>query len=162
MSLLGIAQWLQDTAWSTSIRESTLMYPAIEASHLLVLAFSVGTIVWVDMRLLGWAMRREPLTDVLEQLQPYTLTAFALAFATGLTLLTAEPVKCYNSPVFRFKMIALALAGVNAFIFHNTVYRSVAKWDQALKTPPRAKLAGAMSLLLWTVVIALGRWQAYS
>jgi hypothetical protein len=114
------------------------------------------------MRLLGWAMRREPLTDVLEQLQPYTLTAFALAFATGLTLLTAEPVKCYNSPVFRFKMLALALAGVNAFIFHNTVYRSVAKWDQSIKTPPRAKVAGAMSLLLWTVVIALGRWQAYS
>src|ERR1700758_2986101 len=109
MSLLAMAMWLQDTAWSTTIRESTLMYPAIEATHLIVLAFSVGTIIWVDMRLLGWAMRREPLTDVLEQLQPYTLTAFGLAFATGLTLLSAEPVKCYNSPVFMYKMIALGL-----------------------------------------------------
>jgi len=118
--------------------------------------------VWVDMRLLGWAMRREPLTDVLEQLQPYTLAAFGLAFATGLTLLSAEPIKCYNSPVFRYKMLALALAGVNALIFHTTVYRSVAKWNQGVKAPPRAKLAGAMSLFLWTVVIALGRWQAYS
>jgi hypothetical protein len=162
MSLLGIAQWLQDTAWSTSIRESTLMYPAIEASHLLVLAFSVGTIIWVDMRLLGWAMQREPLTDVLEQLQPYTLTAFALAFATGLTLLSAEPVKCYNSPVFMYKMIALGLAGINALTFHSTIYRSVSKWNQSTKTPPRARLAGAMSLCLWAVVIALGRWQAYS
>ena len=162
MSLLGIAQWLQDTPWSTTIRESTLLYPAIEASHLLVLAFSVGTIIWVDMRLLGWAMRREPLTDVLEQLQPYTLTAFALAFATGLTLLSAEPVKCYNSPVFLYKMLALGLAGVNALTFHSTIYRSVAKWDHAITTPPRAKLAGAMSLCLWAVVIALGRWQAYS
>jgi hypothetical protein len=162
MDLLALARWLQDTAWSTTIRESTLLYPAIETSHLLLLAFSVGTIVWVDMRLLGWAMRREPLTDILQQLQPYTLTAFALAFATGLTLLSAEPIKCYNSPVFRFKMIALALAGVNAGIFHTTVYRSVAKWDQGVKVPPQAKLAGAMSLFLWTVVIALGRWQAYS
>ncbi len=162
MSLLGMAMWLQDTAWSTSIRESTFMYPAIEATHLLVLAFSVGTIVWVDMRLLGWAMRGETLTDVLEQLQPYTLAAFGIAFATGLTLLSAEPVKCYNSPVFLFKMIALALAGINAGIFHVTVYKGVAKWDKAYEAPPRAKLAGAMSLLLWTVVIALGRWQAYS
>ena len=60
-------------------------------------------------------------------------------------------------------VIALALAGLNAGIFHTTVYKSVAKWDQGgIETPPQAKLAGALSILLWTVVIALGRWQAHS
>ena len=161
MSLLQAAQWLEETSLSTGIRESTLVFPLLEGSHLLLLAFSVGTIIWVDLRLLGITMRRVRVTDVVEQLQPYTLSAFALAFVSGFLLLVSEPVKCYSSWSFRIKLIALAFAGLNALIFHSTVYQKVDQWDQEQVTPMRARLAGALGILLWFTVIAAGRWQAY-
>ena len=73
MSIFEICQWIQDSSIGTSIRESTYVFPLIEASHVLGLAISVGTIAIVDLRLIGAALTKEPVTDVIEQLQPWTL-----------------------------------------------------------------------------------------
>jgi hypothetical protein len=56
----------------------------------------------------------------------------------------------------------LALAGLNALIFHVTVYRRVASWDEAAVTPAGAKLAGCFSILLWFGIVAAGRWIAFT
>ena len=56
-------------------------------------------------------------------------------------------------------------AGVNAAIFHTVTFPSVSVWDspemRALGPPPSARLAGALSLALWTSVIACGLTLAY-
>jgi hypothetical protein len=161
MSLLSICQWIQQTPTSTGIRESVWVFPIIESAHLLSLAVSVGTIVFVDLRLVGAAMRRQPVTDVIEQLQPWALRGFAMMFLTGGLLFWSEPLRCYNSVFFQAKFLLLFLLGINALAFHRTVYRSVAAWDKALEVPFRAKLAGYVSLTLWMSVIVLGRGIAY-
>ena len=71
-------------------------------------------------------------------------------------LLTSGRLLCPSLP-----KSSLAFAGLNALVFHSTVYRKVDQWDREEVTPLRARLAGALGILLWFTVIAAGRWQAY-
>jgi hypothetical protein len=71
-------------------------------------------------------------------------------------------VRSYQSLWFRLKVIALILAGLNAFVFHAGIDRKVAEWDLA-PTPPRAaRRAGATSLILWAIIVVAGRMIAYN
>ena len=96
------------------------------------------------------------------QFLPWVWTGFVVMISTGLVLFASEAVKCYNSPFFRVKVILLACAGVNALVFHTTVFQKVHEWDEKAATPWRAKLAGATSLLVWIGVVAMGRALAYA
>jgi hypothetical protein len=80
---------------------------------------------------------------------------------TGALLFFSQPLKCYNSLFFRIKMTLLLLAGVNALVFHLTMYRSMADWDQMPVPSLRARLAGWLSLALWVAIITAGRTMAY-
>jgi hypothetical protein len=161
MSLLGICEWIDSTAFSTAIRESVWLFPIIETVHLLGIAVSAGTILFVDVRLLSIGMKRERLSDVLEQLQPWTLAAFLSMAITGSLLFLSEAVKCYHSVFFQVKALMLALAALNAAWFHWKVYPGVAAWDDLPAAPAPARLAGAVSLTLWIGIIAMGRAIAY-
>src|SRR5579862_5349361 len=98
MSLLGFAQWLQDTSISTSIRESILMFPVLEGSHLLGLGISAGTIAISDLRMMGLVLKKESATEIFHQMIPWTSAGFVMMMITGALLLISEPIKCYNSP----------------------------------------------------------------
>ena len=161
MSLLSVCEWLQNTPLATDLRESTLMFPILEGSHLLGLGLSVGMSAISDLRLLGITMKKAPVSAVMNQLLPWALCGFTLMFLTGSALFASEAVKCYNSVWFRFKILFLFLTGMNALIFHLTTYRSMASWDDASVTPRGARLAGFLGLLLWALVIAAGRTTAY-
>ena len=71
-------------------------------------------------------------------------------------------MKCYNSVYFRIKVVALILAGLNAMVFHSTIDRTTAQWDTSSPPPLRARMAGILSLTLWTLVIFAGRYTAYN
>ena len=161
MSLLAFCEQIDSTAFSTGIRESVWLFPIIETVHLLGIALSAGTILFVDLRLLGLGMKRARLSDVLEQLQPWTLAAFLLMAVTGTLLFLSEAVKCYHSVFFRVKIAMLVLAALNAALFHWKVYPGVAGWDELPRAPGRARLAGGLSLTLWIGIIAMGRAIAY-
>jgi hypothetical protein len=161
MSILGICQWLQHESIGTSIRESLWVFPLIETTHLMALAFSVGIIVVADLRLIGVALRNQPVTEVFDRLQPLALRGFAINVISGLVLFWSEPLKCYNSVYFRAKLIMLFVLGVNALLFSATTYKNVAAWDKALLTPVSARVAGWLSLIFWAGVIVAGRAIAY-
>jgi Family of unknown function (DUF6644) len=162
MSILSFCQWLQNEPIGTSIRESIWTFPLIETIHLIALAFSVGIIVIVDLRLIGMAMKNVPVTEVFERLQPMALKGFVINVTTGLLLFWSEPMKCYASPYFRGKLVMLFVLGVNALLFSATTYKTVASWDKSAVTPVGARVAGWASLLLWASVIVAGRAIAYA
>jgi hypothetical protein len=161
MPLLGFFQWLEQTSVSVAIRESTLMFPIIEGTHVLGLAFSVGIIMLIDLRLVGLSMRQTPVSVLFQRIQPWSLGGFVVMFVTGALLFWSEPVKCATTTSFVLKMIAIAVLGVNMLVFHLGIYKSIANWDNGSKIPGAAKFAGAVSLVLWTFVISAGRWTAY-
>ena len=161
MSFLSFCQWIQNTAFSTAIRDSIWLFPIIETTHVLALSLSVGTIAIVDLRLAGVAMRTMSVSQVLKQLLPLALGGFAVMFLTGVFLFTSQPLKCYHSIFFRIKMLLLILAGLNALIYQLTLYRSMAEWDTKAPPPLRVRLVGFVSLALWIAIVAAGRTMAY-
>jgi hypothetical protein len=162
MSIFSICQWIQDSSIGTQIRESTYVFPLVEATHVIGLAVSVGTIAIVDLRLIGAAMKDEPVTDVIEQLQPWTLGGFIAMFLSGALLFWSEAARLYPSYSYRIKLIFVVLAGINALLFHSTIFQSVDKWNRAAVTPLRARMAGWIGITFWAVVIFCGRWTAYN
>ena len=162
MSLLSICEWIQNTDSSTALRESTYLFPIIETTHVLGLSLSVGLLVVSDLRLIGAGRRRRPASEVYRQLAPWMLAGFAIMFATGLLLFWSQALKAYNSVFFRAKLCLLILAGVNAIVYHLTIYRRMNQWENKLLPPPQARLAGWLSLIIWAGIIAAGRTMAYT
>jgi len=160
MFLLSICQWLDSTRLNAAMRMSTWFFPTFDVIHTLGIVLVAGTIMLVDLRLLGLALRNVPVAAVVERIVPWTLRGFALMFATGALLFSSEAVKLYHSPAFRIKLVLLALAGLNALIFHRTIYRDAANWDETA-VPIRARLTGLLSLAFWIAIIAAGRAIAY-
>jgi hypothetical protein len=58
-------------------------------------------------------------------------------------------------------MLLIIAAGLNAWAFHRWPFRSVARWDREVPTPPRARVAAVLSIALWLSVITCGRLLAY-
>jgi len=161
VSLLELCQWIQDTQIGTGIRESIYVFPIIEGTHVLGLALSIGTVMWLDLRLLGIAMRRQSVSEVFGQLKPWMRIGFAVMFTTGGLLFWANAARCYPSTYFRIKIVLLLLSGVNVLVYHRTIDRRRSEWENG-PIPLQARLAGLLSLILWTGVIAAGRIMAYT
>jgi hypothetical protein len=160
MFLLSICQWLDSTRLNAFMGQSKWAFPLLDTIHTLGIVLVAGTIMLVDLRLLSLGLRSVPVAAVVHRIVPWTLAGFGLMFVTGGLLFCSEAVKMYRSPAFRIKLVLLILAGLNALIFHRTVYRDVAKWGPS-SVPARARLAGLASLLFWMAIIAAGRAIAY-
>ena len=150
MPLFRICQWIQQTPVSVSIRESIWVFPILDAVHCVGIILVAGTILFVDLRLLGLGMRRQAVSSIVAQVLPWTFFGFAFMFVTGSLLAWAEPVKLYRSAFFRWKLLFLAIAGLNALLFHYTT-----------RSPARARFAGAVSIVCWISLIAAGRAIGY-
>ena len=162
MSLLPFVQWLAKTPGSIALHESVFMYPLVESAHVLTLCVFLGMAVMFDLRLLGVTLTAVPMSQLKRRLGPWMTGGFIVMVITGLMLFYAIPVRSYQSIFFRVKVVALILAGLNAFAFHATIDRRVAEWDGDPVPPRAAKRAGAISLLLWAVIVVAGRMIAYN
>jgi len=160
MSWITVLNWLQHTGWATGIRESALVFPLIEGSHILALSFSVGMVMLLDLRLLGITFRSQPVSLIVNQLMPWTLAGFGVMVFTGLLLFSAQAVKAWGNSFFRVKMILLVLSGVNALYYQVKYYPKMAEWDRT-QTPLGVRVIAVLSLILWIGVIACGRTMAY-
>jgi hypothetical protein len=155
-------QWLYDSKTGSGIRESVWVFPIIEGTHLLGIALSVGLLCWFDLRLMGVTLRDQPVSKVWKQVMPVAFAGFVLMFITGLLLFWAEAITAYHSVHFWIKIVLLVLAGINALTFETTAHRNMAEWDLAPVPPLRARMTGAISLILWTAIIITGRTMAYN
>jgi hypothetical protein len=155
-------QTVEATPWGTAVRESTWLFPTIESIHVLSLVLVVGSIMVVDLRLLNIASRRRSVKELTDEILPWTWTAFACALITGSLLFSSSAVRYTGIWQFDAKMCMLVLAAINMGIFHLGAFRSVAHWDLAPSKPPlAARLAGGISLTIWVIIVALGRWIGF-
>ena len=92
---------------------------------------------------------------------PWAWLGFAIQVATGFFLFASEASRVYLNPAFRFKMLMLAAAGLNALLFHVTTIRRAPHWEGRSTTPVAAKIAGLSSLVLWFAIVVAGRMIAY-
>jgi hypothetical protein len=161
MSLYEICQFIQDSEIGTAIRESQIVFPVIESIHVIGLAVSAGAIVLLDLRLTGLGMGRVMPAQIMRRLKSWYLTGFAIMMLTGALLFWAEAEKLYRSPTFRWKLVFLVIAGLNAAYYEFKYVPKMDAWDGKSELPGGAKLAGWCSLISWAAVIGFGRWTAY-
>ena len=162
MTLLPFFEWLAATPWSVALIESQYAYAIVESVHVWTLCLFVGLAAMLDLRLMGVFLPQVPVSQVARRLLPWTVAGFVVMVASGLLLFYAIPVRTYQNIFFRTKLLLLVLAGINVFVFHNGIYRSVHSWDLAPRPPRSARLAGAASLVLWSLIIVAGRMIAYN
>jgi uncharacterized protein DUF6644 len=162
MSILSVCEWLESTEVGVLVRESLYGFPILAAIHILGLTVSVGTLVWFDLRLAGVTMPRCPVSSLYRRLIPWTLVGFGLMFLSGLLLFTGFATKAYGNVYFRIKLTAIVLAGVNALVYHRMTERRIAHWNDAARPPMPARLAGVISIVVWTIAIMAGRMMSYT
>ncbi len=157
---MDISAWLkslEDTGFATGIRDSLYLFPFLESVHVMALAVVFGTIMVVDLRLLGVASITRPFTRLSSELLRITWGAFIVAALTGAMMFMTNARVYYVNTAFRVKMVLLVLAAVNMAIFHLTADRKVAHWDNAPSAPGIGKATGALSIILWIAIIFAGR-----
>ena len=155
-------EWLSDTGLATAVRENEMLFPWLESVHVLALTVVVGSIAIVDLRLLGIASRKRPISVLMKEILPITWVAFAVALFTGAMMFISQASTYAGNFYFQVKMALLTLAGINVLVFHTLTARSVAQWDRTEVVPTAVRAAGISSLLLWTGVVVFGRWIGFT
>jgi hypothetical protein len=161
-SIVPTLEWLEGLAWATAIRESAWGYPIIETAHVASIVAFAGLVIMMDLRLVGLAFTHAPPMQIQRRLFPWQVAGLVPSMATGFLLCCIDPLRYYGNVLFRVKLVLLALAGLNALAFHLATYRRAGRWDEDLQVTTTARLAGAVSLLLWSAVIVSGRLTAFN
>jgi hypothetical protein len=159
--LYTCCEWLEHTSMGIWVRDSHWGFPVIETFHLFGIVSLVGSTSVLDLRFWGVLFKEEPVSTLVGRLVPWAWLGFSVQVVTGFLLFSSEATRCYGDTAFLIKMGLIALAGVNALVFHTTAYKRVALWDKNRESPIAAKLAGLFSILLWFGIVAAGRWIAY-
>jgi hypothetical protein len=145
-----------------SLPGSEWFFPTVEIAHVYALALVFGTILMVDLRLLGLTSRTTAVSRLSAEMLPWTWTAFFCAALTGSLMFSSKAHVYWYNAQFRGKFALILLAGINLLIFHRGIYRRVSDWDLAMPPPTAARIAGGVYLLLWIGVIFCGRWVGFT
>ncbi len=158
MDPLPFFQWCEASTVGAAIKSSTWAFAVIESAHLLGLALIGGTVLIMNLRLLGLGLRSQPLSELHRDLQPWFTGSLIVMISTGFAMFLSEAVKCYYSTPFWVKMSALIVA----VIFTLTIQRRLMLAGSSAPSARTQRIVAVISLLLWFVVGASGRWIGFS
>jgi hypothetical protein len=159
--ILSFVLWLQATPLFTYLRGSAYTYPCILALHMVAISLFGGMILMTNLRLLGLAMRQRTVSDVMDQLRVPKRWGLLLAVTCGVLMLGCKAEEYYYNPFVRMKLVLFVLLIVHTLVFRARVYTKAAEIDRAARVPGIARLAAALSLLLWIAVACMGRGIGY-
>jgi hypothetical protein len=157
VDLLPYFEWIEATSLGNTIRQSLWLFPVIEATHLLGLCVLGGAVLIVDLRMLGLGLKSHPIPHVARDARPWFVGALIVMLLTGWALFTSEAIKCYYNTSFWVKITTLPIAIVLTLLIRDRIARHA-----AMGTNATTKLVGLLSITLWFVVAAAGRWIGFS
>ncbi len=128
-------------------------FPLTECFHITSFALSIGTIVLVDLRMLGLALKNHTAAQLTKDTGIWTFAGLVIVILSGLLIFSSDPIHYLYNSAFRFKVTMLLLA----IIFNYTIHRKVALSG----SPGASKAVGALSLLMWVSVVYGGLWIAF-
>jgi len=159
--LATVEAWPISAAMRGEMPGTEWLFPIIETLHVMALTIVVGSIAMMDLRLLGIASRNSAVSRLSNEVLPWTWTAWTVAAVFGTLMFMAKAGTYAGNLQFRLKFVCMGLAALNMLVFHFGAYRGVGRWDEG-EPPMSAKMAGALSLLLWAGVVFFGRWVGFT
>lgn len=143
---------LEHVKWVMVLAQTGWLYVLVSVTHYFTLLFFIGTIVLLDLRILGVADRNQSVSQLAEQLLPWTWVGFSAAMVSGFLLFTTDAGDYALDTPFRVKMLTILLAFICAMI----VQWNVPKWNRSPVMPAAAKVVAFLSLMLWLGAILAG------
>jgi Family of unknown function (DUF6644) len=147
--------WLEQLPLAVAIARSNWAFPAIETIHVIALTLTIGTVLIIDLRLLGLASLKQPYGMLRRDVLPWSWAAFCMAAISGCLMFVSQAAEYFANQAFRIKLILLLLAGINMLIFELIIARGAVRWDRAIPWP--GKIAALLSIILWVAAVFFGR-----
>jgi len=146
--MMPVFEWMQATQLAQTIRHSASLIALLEIIHLIGLTLLLGTILMVDLSMLGLGIPRQPAALVARELNLFTVTGLTIMLVSGPLILCSEAVRCYKTPAFWVKMALLAIA----LVFHFTIHRRGTQAEHL-----QSRIIGVLSMALWFGVALAGK-----
>ena len=150
--LLHICRWLQENSFIAAMNGTAWSAAATEIVHYFSMFILVGSMVIVDLRVLGLVGRRQDATQLADWLFPWMWASLALNVLSGFFMFAGSATAYYGNDIFYDKMTVFLLAIVANII----VQKKVRKWNQLPAMPAWAKLIAVVSICLWIGAIIAG------
>lgn len=148
LEYLPLAQHIGATWW----------FPLMESLHVVSMTLMLGTILMVDLRILGFAANRYAISTMSSELIPWSAVSLTLASVTGVAMFITRASTHAVNPALQIKMLLMVFAAINIVTFHCYVFRGVVNWDAGKVAPFSARFSAGCSLGLWVGVFLAGRW----
>jgi hypothetical protein len=162
MWFASLLAWLEATQMATAVREGALLFPLIESIHVVASCVVFGSIAIVDLRLLAVTSQDVEASDLMAAVLPCTWVAFAFAAVTGALLFASNANAYAHNVYFLAKLVLIGAAGLNMLVFHFVTGPRAAVGSSASGAAWPVRMAGGTSLLIWTAVVASGRWIGFT
>ena len=156
------ALWLSTTLPSVFIQEhNAWVVPTIQSMHIVGIAMVMGTVLMIDLRILGWGGTDQTLRQTTDRFGPWLTGSLWLLLATGILMVVGEPVRELVTFSFWLKMALVAVGAVVAVIFQSALRRHDQQWGDTLVHRPSIRTLAILTFLIWVCIIVLGRLIAY-
>lgn len=156
---MEILQALNDAHFAMALRRATILYPFVNAAHILSIGLIIGAIATLDLRVLG-VFRAVPLGQLAPVLSRMAAVGVVVTLITGFFLFSVQPLAYAQNAPFLAK-IGLAVIGIaNALLIN-----SRRAWKQAVAGGPitaSLKWQAGLSLATWVMAVVAGRWIAFA
>jgi uncharacterized membrane protein len=150
--LLHFCRWLQDNSFIAFLNGTAWTAAALEIVHYFSMFILMGSMVVVDLRVLGLVMRRLDAAQLADRLFPWIWISLALNFLSGFFMFAGSATSYYRNDIFYDKLGVILLA-----IAANTIVQvKIGRWNQLPAIPAWAKLIAALSIGLWIGAILAG------
>ena len=153
---------LQATGLATRIRDSLLYFPLIEAIHVVGLSLVVGTVLVINLRLLGLASVDRSFRRMSSEILKWTWGAFVLTVLAGALMFITNAEVYFHNIYFRTKLTLLALAGLNVLVFQLTANRTADRWDRSRSAPAIGRAVAVLTMAIWIGAIFAGRMIGFT
>jgi hypothetical protein len=156
------AQWLSTTQPSLFIQEhNSWAIPTIQSIHIVGIAIVMGSVLLIDLRVLGWAGMDQTLGQTARRFGPWLTGSLWLLLATGILMVVGEPVRELVTFSFWLKMALVAVGALVAIAFQSALRRHEQQWEATLIHRPSIRVLAVLTFLVWACIIVLGRLIAY-
>lgn len=148
--------WMEATSLSKFMTGWQWAWPWAEALHFIGMSLLFGSILIMDLRLMGF-FRKQISLHAVHALTPWGLAGFLINLLTGIGFVVTRPKSYIDNPSFDLKMFCVFLAGINFLVFWFVIRKQLQTVADDGNTGGVAKTVGFSSVLLWTLVIWGGR-----
>ena len=151
----ALVVWLKGTSLSKAISLSPLIWPVCETLHFVGLALLIGGAGLIDLRLMGF-FKGIPVAAVM-QVRKWAALGIAINVVTGVLFFVGAPDQYIDNPAWYGKLLFLLVAMINVAVFETTQGKRMLTLAAGENTPTSFKLAGAVSMGSWLLVLYFGR-----